>query len=149
MTRLSLLFILPLFALVGCGGPKYVPVSGIVKINGQPYGKAVVNFQPMSTGDNPNPGRGSSAYTDDQGRFVLMSDEAIEGAVVGKHRVRIQTKGGNVMGQDTTVVAGDGAPTQRNVDPIPPEWNANSDKEFEVPAGGTDKADFDIITAAK
>lgn len=148
MSRLHLLFLLPILAVVGCEGNRYAPVSGVVKLNGQPYGKAVVTFQPISTGDNPNPGRGSSAYTDENGRYVLMCDGEIDGAVVGKHRVRIMTAGGNVVGQDTTKVAGDGAPAQRNIDPIPPEWNANSDKEFDVPKGGTDKADFDIITAA-
>lgn len=146
MMRLHLLLLLPLLAIVGCGGTKYAPVSGVVKINGQPYGKAVVTFQPISTPENPNPGRGSAANTDANGRFVLMCDGTINGAVVGKHRVRIMTAGGNVVGQDPTKVAGDGAPAQRNLDPIPPEWNADSTKEFDVPAGGTDKADFDIIT---
>lgn len=143
---LSLVFLLALSLAVGCGGPKYVPVSGVVKINGQPYGKAVVTFQPISTADNPNPGRGSSAYTGADGKFTLECG-ATPGALVGKHRVRIQTAGGNVVGQDPNKVAGDGAPAERAVDPIPPEWNANSDKEFDVPAAGTDQANFDIVTA--
>jgi hypothetical protein len=138
-------FIAFLLLLTGCGGPKYVPVSGIVKINGEPYGKAVVNFQPISTADNPNPGRGSSSYTDASGRYTLESGTT-KGALVGKHRVRIMTAGGNVVGQDPTKVSADGAPAARNVDPIPPEWNANSEKEFDVPPMGTDKADFDIVT---
>lgn len=133
-------------AVVGCGGSKYAPVSGVVKLNGQPYAKAVVSFQPMSTADNPHPGRGSSAYTDDTGRFVLVSDDDQNGAVIGKHRVRIMTRGNDVVGQSPEGGTPDGAPANRVVDPIPPEWNALSDKEFEVPSGGTDKADFDIIT---
>ena len=28
----------------------------------------------------------------------------------------------------------------------PPEWNALSDKHFDVPSGGTDQANFDIVT---
>ena len=136
----------------GCGVSKYAPVSGVVKINGQPYGKAVVSFQPMSTEGNPNPGRGSSSYTDADGRYELVSDDNVKGAVVGKHRVRIMTEGGNVVGQDPTKadeVAPDGAPARKEVDPIPPEWYSGEGKEFEVPPGGTDKADFDIITTAK
>ena len=31
-------------------------------------------------------------------------------------------------------------------DPIPAEWHANSKVEFEVPAGGTDRAVFDIVS---
>ena len=135
-----------LFA-VGCGGSAgYAPVSGVITIDGQPYGQAVVSFQPMATSGNPNPGRGSSAYTDASGKFVLMSDNGDNGAVIGKHRVRIMTRGGNVVGQSASGVSGDGAPTAQNVDPIPPEWNALSEKEFEVPASGTDQANFDIVT---
>lgn len=142
MKRLPLLF--AVLFLAGCGGPKFVPVSGIVKLNGQPYGNAVVSFQPIGSPENPEPGRGSTAETDRDGRFSLEC-ATIPGAVVGKHRVRIMSRG-NLPGQDPTQVAGDGAPAVRVVDPIPPEWNANSEHEFEVPAGGTDQANFDIVT---
>jgi hypothetical protein len=130
----------------GCGTSGYAPVSGVVTVDGQPYGKAVVSFQPMATQGNPNPGRGSSAYTDESGRFVLTSDEAIDGAVIGKHRVRIMTRGNNVVGQSASGTSSDGAPVEKNVDPIPPEWNALSEKEFDVPAAGTDQANFDIVS---
>lgn len=137
-----------LAALVGCsGGPALAPVSGVVTLDGKPYPKAVISFQPIGTPENPNPGRGSSAYTDEQGRFVLRTDNERKGAVVGKHRVRIMTRGNDVVGQDTAGVgSADGAPSKREVDPIPPEWNALSTVEFEVPPGGTDKANFDIVT---
>ena len=43
-------------AAAGCGEKsKYVPVSGVVKLNGQPYPNAVVVFQPVGGKDNPNP----------------------------------------------------------------------------------------------
>jgi hypothetical protein len=149
MKRLRLLAAAGLLAaMLGCsGGPKYVPVSGVVKLDGVPYPHAVVSFQPMSTPDNPNPGRGSSAYTDENGRFVLKGDNDIDGAIVGKHLVRIMTKGNDVTGQYPEGGTPDDAPVGRGkVDPIPPEWNALSNKEFEVPKGGTDQANFDIIT---
>lgn len=139
-----------LAAVVGCsGGPTYAPVSGVVKIDGQPYGKAVVSFQPIGSPENPTPGRGSSAYTDEAGRFVLKCDEAVNGAVVGKHLVRIMTRGADVVGQDPTQTSPDGAPPNRKADPIPPEWNALSTVEFDVPAAGTDQANFDISTKRK
>ena len=80
MTRLRLLAAGGLLAaVVGCsGGPKFAPVSGVVTLDGKPYPKAVVSFQPVGTEGNPNPGRGSSAYTDENGRFVLMGDNEIE-----------------------------------------------------------------------
>jgi hypothetical protein len=90
-----------LAAVLGCSGgdPHFAPVSGVVTLDGKPYDQAVISFQPIGTPDNPTPGHGSSAYTDENGRFVLRSDNKIDGAVVGKHRVRIATRGGDVIGQ--------------------------------------------------
>jgi len=119
-------------------------VSGVVTLDGKPYGKAVVTFQPIGTEGNSNPGRGSSAYTDENGRFVLMCDQNIKGAVVGKHRVRIMTRGNDVVTQNPDTGTPDDAPTGRKVDPIPAEWNALSTKDFDVPPGGTDQANFNI-----
>jgi hypothetical protein len=159
---LSLSFLIP---FLGCGksGPQYAPVSGVVKLNGVPYKDAVVTFQPIGSPANPNPGRGSSAYTDENGKFTLMTSEGQMGAVVGKHRVQITTKFETVMagipeGWDlNTRGTPDGgefrAPAafqKTRVDPIPPEWHGETgNKEFEVPAGGTDQANFDIVTKKK
>jgi hypothetical protein len=142
--RLQLCLVALVALCAGCdSGPRFAPVSGVIKINGQPYGKAVVSFQPIGGVENPNPGRGSSAYTDESGRYVLKSDEK-NGAVVGKHRVMIMTKGADVVGADPTKSSPDGPAPRRGIDPIGPEWNSQSDKTFDVPPGGTDKADFDI-----
>jgi hypothetical protein len=149
MTRLRLLAASGLLAaIVGCssGGPQFAPVSGVVTLDGKPYGKAVVTFQPIGTEGNANPGRGSSAYTDENGRFVLMCDGKITGAVVGKHRVRIMTRGSDVVTQNPDTGTPDNAPTGKKVDPIPLEWNAQSTKDFDVPPGGTDQANFNIET---
>jgi hypothetical protein len=139
--------------VAGCGGSKYAPVSGVVTLNGKPYGKAVVSFQPHATKDNPNPGRGSSGYTDENGRFTLKSDDGHEGAVVGNHRIRIMTRRDNTTGEfDPEVGSPDLDPKARPrgfVEPIPPEWYATSTKDFEVPAGGTDQANFDIVNKKK
>ncbi|MBO0697848.1 MAG: hypothetical protein J2P46_05615 [Zavarzinella sp.] len=147
MTRLRIIAVGGLLAAaVGCsGGPRIVPVSGVVKLDGQPYGNAVVSFQPIGGESNPEPGRGSSAYTDENGRFELQTDNARKGAVVGKHRVRIMTRGNDVVGQSPEG-SPDESPLNRPVDPIPPEWNARSNVDFDVPPGGTDQANFDIKT---
>ncbi|HVL15492.1 MAG TPA: hypothetical protein VM529_23180 [Gemmata sp.] len=136
-----------LAALAGCSGPaNFAPVSGVVTLDGKPYPNAVVSFQPLGTPDNPNPGRGSSAYTDENGRFVLKGEKDADGALIGKHRVRIMTRGNDVVGQDSETGSSDETPAgARKVDPIPPEWNALSQVEFDVPKGGTDKADFNIV----
>jgi hypothetical protein len=131
-----------LAGLAGCGdGPKYVPVSGVVTLNGKPYPHAAVTLQPMGTKENPNPGRGSSAYTDENGRFVLKTDDGHAGAVPGKHRVRIMTRF-DVLTGGKQVKEGEKVKTMK--EPIPREWFDESKKEFEVPAGGTDQANFSI-----
>src|SRR5262245_18646743 len=118
-----------LAAVVGCsGGPKYAPVSGVITLDGKPYGNAVVSFQPIGEGGDPNPGRGSSAYTDENGRFVLKCVDGRDGAVVAKHRVRIMTRGNEVFTADPSTGSDDAAPTNKAVDPIPPEWHSLSKK---------------------
>jgi hypothetical protein len=83
-------------------------------------------------------------YTDENGRFALQCDGTVDGAVVGTHLVRIMTRGNEVVGQHPDTGSPDETPVRRDVDPIPPEWNALSKVEFKVPPGGTDRANFDI-----
>lgn len=140
--------------VAGCGGgPKVVAVSGVVKVDGQPYKNAVVTFQPVATEGNPNPGLGSNAETDDQGRFTLIQADGKAGAVVGLHRVRIQTKReAGVTFFDPGTGSADSDPSAGKkgkavIDPIPIEWYGDvGRKEFTVPAGGTDQANFDITS---
>ena len=98
-------------AAAGCGDEKakYVPVSGVVKLNGKPYPNAVVVFQPVGGKDNPNPGRGSSGITDADGRFTLKTDGDQTGALVGVHQVKIRTQG-ETVGYDPNVGSPDNAP---------------------------------------
>lgn len=142
--------------LVGCdSGPKLAPVSGVVKLDGKPYANAMVSFQPIASGST-DPGKGSVGGTDEQGRFVMMYDGTKKGAIVGRHRVRISTYPGKGYKEDPSidrslgspdgVIQPKGAKSNLEFDPIPMEWNEKSEHVFEVLAGGTDKADFDIQT---
>ena len=90
-------------------------------------------------------GRSSAGETDDKGQFVLKTDDLKNGAVVGKHLVKISTRG-PVMQFDPATGSPDSAPPNIKRDLIPAEWNTMSAKEFEVPPSGTDKANFDIVT---
>lgn len=71
-----------LLAATGCGGggPKIVPVSGVVLIDGQPltYG----HVQVLPTGWRPASGR-----IDANGRFTLTTTAANDGCAVGTHTV--------------------------------------------------------------
>ena len=134
-------------SIVGCGesGPKYVPVSGIVTVDGKPYDKAVVAFLPKSTATNPNPGHSSAGETDANGRFVLKTHDLKSGAVIGKHLVKVQTRTDTPQ-FDPTTGSQDTPQPKTKADPIPAAWNALSEHEFDVPPTGTDKANFDIVT---
>jgi len=149
-------FALLLVLIVGCSeGPKLAPVSGIVTLDGKPYANAAVSFQPIGGKGNESPGRGSMALTDKDGRFVLLYENVQKGAVVGKHNVRISTMPGKgstfppdydkSLGSPDGIVLKKGEKPEFDYDPIPGEWNEHSTKTFDVPAGGTDQANFDIV----
>jgi len=123
--------------LVGCGseGFELVPVSGTVTLDGQPLAGASVSFQP--TGGGATPGPGSSAVTDASGKFQLKTSEATQrtGAVAGSHAVRISAAQDQRDASDDTQ-----HPPAK--DPVPAQYREGV--PFTVPAGGTDKADFDL-----
>lgn len=149
MKYLNLVFGLVVIQLnIGCSdSPRFAPVSGIVTLDGKPYSLGVVSFQPIGTKDNPNPGRGSSAFTDVNGKFSLKCDATIDGAIVGKHLVRIMSRTeGATAPTPGTSSPDDAQPPRKGLDPIPPEWNGQSNVQFDVPSGGTDRANFDIKT---
>ena len=131
--------LLPSFCLLlaGCGGPyKTASVSGRVTVNGKPLPNVAVVFQPLATADNKEPGPGSTGVTDSDGRYTLtIVGKSSRGAVVGKHKVRIMA-----MNEDT-----DSADDQpKTVKPARRRGKRETTLEFEVPAGGTDTADFDL-----
>ncbi len=133
----------------GCGGgPTLAPVSGVVTLDGKPYPNAVVNFQPVATNGIDAPGLGSMAITDENGKFTLKYDNVKPGAVVGKHVIRIVTNGVFTAPQNEEGTGSDDElPKEAKVDPIPPEWfDPNNPKHFDVPAGGTDQANFAITS---
>jgi hypothetical protein len=139
--------------VAGCGGgsgPKYVKVSGTVTLDGKPLADAIVQFAPKGSKDNQNPGKTSSGYTDANGHYVLkIANEDKEGALVGTHVVRINMKGQEMEGDPKTGSRDDVGPLKKLTNPIPKEWNDDSKQEFTVPADGTDKADFHIVTKKK
>ena len=76
----------------GCGSGEQFPltlVSGTVVCEGKPVAKALVYFEPVRTGDSAEIGKQGFALTDDQGKFVVSTYGESDGAVVGKHLVRV------------------------------------------------------------
>lgn len=83
MIRISNLMILAVLLSAGCsGGPRMAEVSGVVKRDGKPLEKVRVEFWPETDGPK------SSGVTDDQGRYVLKTEDGLTtGAMVGSHKV--------------------------------------------------------------
>src|SRR5690349_14648171 len=113
---------------LGCGSPKFVPVSGKVTLNGKALPGATVSFEPLGADDAPSSQPGSIGKTNADGAFTLKGIGGQTGVVPGKHRVRI-------------VVAGDGGdgdqrPARGAAGPLPSRYNADSKLTFTVPAKG-------------
>jgi hypothetical protein len=69
--------------LTGCGsGPKVVPVSGIVLIDGQPLTKGSVQVMPAGY-------RAAAGTLGPGGRFTLTTHVEGDGCVTGTHPVRV------------------------------------------------------------
>jgi hypothetical protein len=128
-----------LLAAGGCGSGNVAPVSGRVTLDGEPAAHARVTFQPLGSAENPNPGPGSYAVTDADGRYALtVVGTKRPGAVVGRHRVSIRSSNG------PSAEFPDAPPKPKK--PVPKEYNKESALEFEVPKGGTAEADFKLVT---
>ena len=125
----------------GCNTSPFtiVPVSGTVLLDGQPLAGGVINFQPIVTGSATNSGPGSTARIDPEGHYSLSTMAGQQGAVVGKHRVKIYS----FSAESDKASTGQSAPRREQV---PARYNYRSDVTFDVPAQGTDKADFSIAT---
>ncbi len=132
---------LPALLAAGCGrGSSVAPVSGAITMDGKPLPNAAVFFQPIGSEKNINPGPGSDAMTDANGKYTLkvVGTKQI-GAVVGWHRVEI-----SAYIRDKKI---DPKSDQRERPPknlVPPEYNDKTTLEIEVPRAGTNKADFNV-----
>jgi hypothetical protein len=139
--RARFLFGVALLLALGCGsGKKFAPVSGKVTLNGQPLAKALVSFQPIAAQGSVEAAVGSAATTNDKGEYTLKSSDGKIGAWVGKHTVRISAVSEQVGEGDERPPRG-GWPQANKV---PRRYNDDSKETFDVPSGGTDKANFDL-----
>ncbi len=141
--RVRLLLGLALVLALGCGpGRKFAPVSGKVTLDGQPLAGATVSFQPIAPPGSVEAAPGSIGTTNDKGEYNLTASTGQTGAWVGKHRVMI-----TCLSQQ--VGAGDSRPPRGGwplADKVPSRYNTESQETYEVPSGGTDKADFALTS---
>ena len=83
--------LLALAVVLGCapGGPKTVPVTGTVTLDGTPVAGAAVMLVPPATTPGAAPKLPASAVTDEQGRFALKTANAGAGVLPGKYQVTV------------------------------------------------------------
>lgn len=136
MRLLLVPLLMPLLLLsTGCSKQKIAPVSGRILLNGKPLPKASVTFTPVGTKDNMEPGPSSAGKTDADGRYTLeLIGQDGKGAMVGKHKVRIALMSELPTSEDRPEPLGQ----------IPLKYNGQTILEFDVPAGGSDAANFDL-----
>jgi hypothetical protein len=127
----------------GCRKPAdngVLPVSGQVRLNGQPLGDASITFH---SDRDQIPG-----YIDANGRYELKP-----GAVAGEYRVVIGKYEGNLqaMGLDPGAVGMGGGPSGPSEPPkqvVPARYSDPKQTElrFTVAPPGTKRADFDLVS---
>jgi len=152
--------LLSVLAISGCGGsdrPTLVPASGRVTLAGAPIAGATVSFQPVAGG------RPCSGLTDANGVYKMTSYDENDGAPVGEHRVviiKIAGAGASAPAEaapaedpslSLSTMPGPGddgnAPKQPETQYLVPQKYGNPDSsglKVDIPAGGSDKLDFDL-----
>jgi len=70
----------------GCSGG-LAKVTGKVTYNGKPVTGGTLNFNPMASDKDANPGKGASGPVQQDGTYTLGTNSPGDGAVVGKHKV--------------------------------------------------------------
>jgi hypothetical protein len=133
-------------AMTGCGGKLgVVPVSGTVSVNGKPAENIAVSFTPIP--GQSTPGSTSSGITDAEGRFELstVGEHRAAGAVPGKHHVTLNPK---ITGLDQLSYEEGSKKVARANAAFPPNTRDGS-LTFEVPANGTNHADFQFTSTNK
>ncbi|MCA9130873.1 MAG: hypothetical protein KDB22_27500 [Planctomycetales bacterium] len=95
MLRFNFLFcglgLLGLFLACGCSKGEFptAPVTGQILCEGEPVPYAMIYFEPLKSGESAIVGKPGFATADENGRFKLGTYALDEGAVIGKHRVRV------------------------------------------------------------
>ena len=119
--------LLALLSVYGCGGGNIAPVTGTVKLDGQPLEGANVTFWPMDAKTD----RPSGGVTDSSGQYRLMYTADEPGALIGQQKVEIST----------AVSSEEGTTPER----LPARYNSSTELTAEV-TSGRNTIDFDLTS---
>lgn len=152
MKRSTLLAVVVTLLPLGCGpsGPRLVPVSGKLTLNGAPLEGAGITFAPDPGNAASTPGGASSGA---DGSFIAKSGDS-DGLAPGKYKVLVTKSslkdGAKVPDEfkDDPIMA---AMAGLTIDSLPPEYATadTSPLTLEVPDGGGDDFTFDVKQAEK
>jgi len=134
--RYLFVFAVGWLSVAGCGDSssfETAPVSGTVTLQQEPLPNATVQFQPIA-GKDGQAGPGSYGTTDERGEYILRTIDGQPGAVVARHRVMISLPSGSDSESDTVLY----------IDPRVPAKFRNGNVQCDVPAAGTDIANFEL-----
>jgi hypothetical protein len=154
-------------SVVGCSGNSFktVPVSGTVTLDGEPVAGVEVVFFPKPTESSAVVGPFSTAITDGEGKFTLVTRYGDPGAVVGAHRVTFAY--GDIdkeaiadadLAEEEAKAEGEGLSAEEKAaaraarsqlgkrKAIPARYGEESDVSIEVPAGGMTNVDFPLTS---
>jgi hypothetical protein len=133
--------------VLGCGSQKVASVSGRVTLNNQPLADATVSFQPIAPAGKMIAGPGSTGKTDADGRYTLTLMSGQSGAVVGQHQVTITALNPKIGDADERET-GPRRGGPELADKVPARYGPGEKNElkFDVPPGGTNKADFTLTS---
>lgn len=135
--------------LAGCGGGgdkmQVAPVAGRITLDGVPLAKAEVLFLPIGSKAQQGVVAPSKGVTNEDGRYTLTLElNGATGALVGKHRVEVRFGAGSVP---TPVPNELGLMPPAHADQLPARYNVSTELSIEVPAAGTEAADFPLTSA--
>jgi len=154
--------------LPGCGdGRQYVPVSGLVTLDGQPLRDVNLLFEPLSGSGKNAPGAPSIGQTNAEGHYALNCPLTNRvGAVVGRHQVSIFSNDRQEFTQeqidtgrkylseltktpaeelsDATVIGHLHAVIQPPREIVPIKYNRQSELTYEVTQDGPNEINFSL-----
>jgi hypothetical protein len=127
--------------LTGCQGERNIAkVSGRVTLDGEPVAEVLVHFQPelaAAAQHKATDAIDSSGITNAQGQYELRLADGSHtpGALVGKHIVRVSDR--------RATSDEDAGPSKAPPARFPARYSDGT-QTFEVPAQGTDQANFEL-----
>jgi hypothetical protein len=119
----------------GCScRPATAPVSGQITLEGRPIGPGTISFLPDKS--KGTEGLAATGKFGPDGKYALTTYEEGDGAVVGHHRVQIESRPEGADAGDEAAASQPGT--------IPLRYAADSGLTAEVPPEGNNALNFDL-----